>query len=143
MMCPMDLQPPGDREPRSSFEDFDPSEIAPASDAPLRRPATLTTAAIVLLVAAAMNVLFVVGFRPEGATAIVAIVSALGQAGAAVLILARHPAGYLVGIIVGGIGIASGLLRAGDDPLSALMTVALGGFVIWAVAANKPSFRRG
>lgn len=141
-MSPMDPSQPPEPPRRSSFEDFeipDPEALA----TPALRPAVLTTAAVVLIVAALMNVLFVVGFRPSANTAVIAIVLAIGQAIGAALILLRYPAGYVLGIIMGALGIVVGLARSGSDALSALMTVALSGFIIWAVASNRPSFRRG
>jgi hypothetical protein len=140
MMEGVEAGPPEEPK-RSSFEDYeipDPSTMS----TPVRRPAVLTTAAVVLVVAAMTNLLFVVGFGPDATTAAIAIALGIGQAIGAVLILLRHPVGYAVGIAMGAIGVVTGLVRAGDDAISALMTIALSGFVIWAVASNRPSFRR-
>ena len=150
MMGAMETPPGPPSEPtpepprRSSFEDYEiPMPQQASAQRPLRRPAVLTTAAVVLIVAAAINLLFVVGFRPSAGLAALGVVLGVAQAIGAVLILVRHPAGYAVGIALGVVGVVLGLTRAGADALSALMTIALSGFVIWAVASNRSSFRRG
>ncbi len=136
---------PSPEEPaprRSSFEDFE-IPVPARPPAPLRRPAVLTTAAVVLIVAALMNALFLALFKPGGGGVWLIAAIAAAQAIAAVLILIRHPFGMPAGIVMGAVGIVLGIARAPADALSALMTMALSGFVIWAVASNGASFRRG
>jgi hypothetical protein len=150
MMTPMEPptgppDPPAEPPRPSSFEDWQsvvPSN-EPAAARPIRRPPVLTTAAVVLLVAAVMNLLFVVGFRPSATVAVLSLAMGAAQGIGAFLVFVRHPVGYPIGIALGGLGVVVGITRAGDDALSALMTMALSGFVIWAVASNRPSFTRG
>lgn len=134
---------PADPARRSSFEDY---EIpVPMTSAPRggRRPAIITTAAIVLFVSAALNVLLVLAFRPSGSTAtIFAILGALQLIGA-VLVFSLHPLGRYAGLTLGALGVVLGIARATSDATSGLMAAAMNAFVIWAVIAAGPSFRRG
>ena len=44
---------------------------------------------------------------------------------------------------MGGLGIILGLVQATSAPVGGLMSMALNGFVVYAVVAAGPSFRRG
>jgi len=140
------MEPPAepDEAPRrSSFENYE--VPVPITSPPRggRRPAIVATAAIVLFVSAALNVLLVLAFRPSGsAAALYAVLGTLQLIGA-VLVFILHPLGRYAGFALGGIGVLLGLARATDDAMSGLMAAALNAFVIWAVIAAGPSFRRG
>ncbi|HEX6843514.1 MAG TPA: hypothetical protein VF235_00215 [Actinomycetota bacterium] len=134
---------PRDDEParRSSFEDFE--NPVPAPSARPRRSGIVVTAAAVLAVNGLLNVLLVALFRPSGS--IVWLYLALGalQVGAAVLVVLLRPIGRTLGLVLGGLGIVLALVRAPDDALSALLSVALNAFVLYALGVSGPSFRRG
>lgn len=141
MMGGMDPPDPTEPAPRSSFEDFEIPVPTPTT-AP-SRPGIVITAAVVLAISGLLNVLFVVLFSPGGAA--VPLLLALGavQLVAVGMILALLPAGRWLGIGLGAIGIVLGLARASDDAVSALFSVALNAFVIYALGVSGPSFRRG
>ena len=96
-----------------------------------------------LLVAGLMNVLFVVLFGQAGSVAPVYLVLGAAQlvtAGALVMML---PIARPAGLTMGALGIVLGAVQAIEAPVSGLMSMALNGFVIYAVVAAGPSFRRG
>jgi hypothetical protein len=133
---PTDPQEP----PRSRFEDLDVPIPAPV---PLRRRTpTVTTAALILLVSGALTVLTVVLLKPS--TGLVPFFAALGilQLVGAVLVFALTPLGRSLGFALGVVGIVVGLTLLGSNALNGLMTMALNGFVIYALASSGPSFRR-
>lgn len=133
---PTDPQEP----PSSRFEDLDVPIPAPV---PLRRrTATVTTAALILLVSGALTVLTVVLLKPStGLVPLFAILGVLQLVGA-VLVFALTPLGRRLGIALGVVGIIVGLTLLGSSALNGLMTMALNGFVIYALASSGPSFRR-
>lgn len=139
---PTDPPPPEPTPGRNRFEDF---EIPTPAAAPRRgrRPAVLTTAVIVLVVAGLLNGLFVVLFRPSGVAAVAYAVLALAQLTAAVGVLLLRPIGRTLGFAMAGIGIVLGLVRAPGDAVSGLMSIALNAFVIYALVAAGPAFDRG
>jgi hypothetical protein len=61
---------------------------------------------------------------------------------AAALVAMLHPLGRPVGIALGCLGLVVGLLSARSSPANGLATMALNGFVIYALASSGPSFRR-
>ncbi len=133
---PTDPQEP----PRPRFEDLNVPMPAPV---PLRRRTpTVTTAALILLVSGALTVLTVVLLKPStGLVPLFAILGVLQLVGA-VLVFALTPLGRSLGIALGAIGIVVGLTLLGSSALNGLMTMALNGFVIYALASSGPSFRR-
>jgi len=135
---PTPAQPTG----RSRYEDYDLS--APAAP-PLvrRRTPTLVLAAVVLGFSGVLPLLTVVLFEPDGP--VIAGLLALGVAeliGCA-LVVVVHPLGRPIGIALGAIGILLGLVAARSTPANGLVTMALNGFVIYALASSGPAFRRG
>jgi hypothetical protein len=131
---------PEDR-PKSSFENY---EIpVPAQPAKPRRPAVVGTAAIVLFVAGAMNLLTAFFFDQTGlAVALFAMVG-LAQVATAVLLVLMSPIARPAGFAMGALGVVMGLVQAIEAPTAGIMSMALSAFVIYAVAAAGPSFRRG
>ena len=144
-MEPTDTPPPGDRPPYSNrFEDYRIEVPTPQAAPNARRPAIVTTAAIVLLVAGLLGILYVVVFpHGEGAVIWPYLLLGLCQVVGAALVVLGLPAGRTLGFALGALGIVLGLVRATEDATSGLMTMALNGFVIYALAAGGPAFRRG
>jgi len=139
---PTDPPPPEPTPGRNRFEDF---EVPTPQAAPRRRhrPAVLTTAVIVLVVSGVLNGLFVVLFHPGGAAAWALAVLALLQLVAAAGVLLLRSAGRTLGFAMAAIGIVLGLVRAPAGAASALMSIALNAFVIYALVAAGPAFDRG
>jgi hypothetical protein len=147
-MGPNDTPLPGSEPPhRNRFEEYEieiPPSAPPARAGRRARPAIVTTAAIVLLVAGLLGVLYVLVF-PHGEGAVIWPYLLLGvcQVVGAALVVLGLPAGRTLGFLLGAVGIILGLVRATEDATSGLMTMALNGFVIYALAAGGPAFRRG
>lgn len=136
--------PEGDEPRRSRFEDLSDIQVPPPTarrDA--RRPAIVTTAAAVLFVSALMNGIAAALLSPAGATLWLMGCLAVAQLATAAMAVLLVPIGRPVGILVGAIGIAVGLSVAIDGATtSGLITMGLNGFVVYALAASGPSFRR-
>jgi hypothetical protein len=127
---------------RSSFEDYeipDPAAAIPVA----RRPAVVSTATLVLFIAGAMNIAFALLFPQPGSAAPIYVLLGVAQLVASVLLFLMLPIGRIGGLVMGGIGIVLGLIQATDAPASGLMSMALNAFVVWAVVASGPAFRRG
>ncbi len=144
------------QQPRpSSFEDLSDLEIHAQRDAVStgQRTAILITASVVLLAGALFAILYVLLLVPfasssgtstiSGGAVAVLIAYGIGQAVAGVLVLMLVPFGRWLGIAVGIVGIVLGLVRATSAPASGLVSILLSAFVIYALASNGPSFRRG
>jgi uncharacterized membrane protein HdeD (DUF308 family) len=71
------------------------------------------------------------------------IVLGVAELAGAVLVFALHPLGRPLGIGLGCIGIVLGIVSATSAPASGLVTLALNGFVIYALASSGQAFRRG
>jgi hypothetical protein len=129
------------QEPRRSrFEDL--SVPVPAPAPVRRRTATVTTAALILLVSGALTVLTVFVLKPSsGFLPLYAVLGILQLIGA-VLVFALMPVGRSLGIALGAIGVVVGFTLLGSSALNGLMTIALNGYVIYALASSGPSFRR-
>jgi hypothetical protein len=145
-----DPQPPR----RASFEDLsDLDAHAAETVATGRRTAILITASVVLLAGALFAVLYVVLLVPfasssgpstiSGTSVALLIAYGFAQAVAGILVLMLLPIGRWIGITVGVVGIVLGLIRAASTPASGLVSILLSAFVIYALAASGPSFRRG
>jgi hypothetical protein len=135
---PTDPAPAG----RSRYEDYDLAVPTPPP-APRRRTPTLTVAAIVMAVSGILPLITVIGFHPSGgATAALLVLSAAELLGAT-LVLLLHPLGRPVGIALGCVGVGLGIASATQSPANGLVSIALNGFVIYAMASSGPSFRRG
>ena len=121
---------------------------------PRRRPAVITVAGAMLIVAggfAALAGLLILmtgdGATIEGvgdgtSTIAVIVSSALAclEIGSGVLVLRCTPVGRTIGIIVAALGIAGGLAAAGSP--RGMMTIAIFGFVLFALVWNAEAFRR-
>ena len=127
---------------RSRYEDLEIPEPAPAALARRRTP-TVTVAAIVLGFSGALPLLAVALFNVAGTARYGLLALGIVELAAAVLVAILHPAGRPFGIAAACLGIGVGLAAPGTSPANRLVTVALNGFVIYALASSGPSFRRG
>ena len=128
---------------RSRYEDFDLTEVTAATPAPRRRTPTITVAALVLAISGALPLITVAAFRPSGSAATGLLVLGLAELVGATLVFLLHPLGRPVGIVLGCVGIVLGIVSASHSPANGIVTLALNGFVIYALASSGPAFRRG
>ncbi len=135
---PTEPEPTG----RSRYEDYD-LTIPVASSRVRRRTPTLVVAAVVLGVSGVLPLLTVVLFDVSNAAAIALSVLGLLELVACSLVAILHPLGRPFGIALGCVGLVLGLMTARTTPANGLVTMALNGFVIYALASSGPSFRRG
>jgi hypothetical protein len=140
----------------SKYERFEIPVPMPAKG-PRRRPAVVTTAAAVLLVSALFYGLGVALLKMAGgsgsklagvqlsssSSAALFLGLAALQAIAGILVLTLRPVGRGLGIALAGLGIALALLGAASDAVNTLLSLALNGFVIYALATSRSSFDRG
>jgi uncharacterized membrane protein HdeD (DUF308 family) len=127
---------------RSRYEDYDLTVPTPQA-APRRRTPTIAVAALVLAFSGLLPLITAVAFRPSGGATIALIVLGVAELAGAVLVFALHPLGRPLGIGLGCIGIVLGIVSATSAPASGLVTLALNGFVIYALASSGQAFRRG
>lgn len=141
----MEPRPPGEDEPsRSRFEDLSDLTVPVAPRGRRSRPAIVTTSAIVLFVSGLMNAIVAVALTPEGTALWLSAGLAISQGVGALLVVLLVPIGRPIGITLGAVGVVVGFAAAADGSVtSGLMTMALSGFVIYALAASGPAFRRG
>ncbi|MGE5226109.1 MAG: hypothetical protein ACM3OO_04470 [Planctomycetaceae bacterium] len=126
--------------PRSRFEDL--SVPLPAAAPIRRRTPTVTTAALILLVSGALTLLTVFLLKPStGLLPLFAVLGALQLLGGG-LVIGLLPIGRALGLALGAVGVVVGLSLLGSNALNGLMTMALNGYVIYALASSGPSFRR-
>jgi hypothetical protein len=124
---------------------------------PPRRPGVVTGAAVILIVAGILagiaglvvlnggGALEVPGADTEGVATIVALVFlALGALDvvAGLLVLRLSSRGRVIGIVGAAVGILIGLAQLGGSGSSALMSIALYGFVLYALLAYGFVFRQ-
>jgi hypothetical protein len=127
---------------RSRYEDFDLSP--PAAPPPLRRRTpTLVLAAVVLGFSGVLPLLTVVLFKPGGSVAVALLGLGVAELIGCGLVAALHPLGRPVGLVLGAVGVILGVVAARGAPANGLITMALNGFVIYALASSGPAFRRG
>jgi hypothetical protein len=143
-MDPADRPAPDDAAPvgRSRYEDYDLSMPAPQA-APRRRTPTIAVAALVLAFSGLLPLITVVAFRPSGSASLALLVLGVVELAGAWLVFLLHPLGRPLGIVLGVIGVALGVIAATDSPANGVVSLALNGFVIYALAASGPAFRRG
>jgi hypothetical protein len=147
MMKTMDQDPADEPtpRPRSSFEDFDipdPEAVRRAAGTTGRSP-TVTTAAGVLLANGLLGIGTALLFKPEGAIGPALLVLGAAQLVASGLVFMLHPVGRWLGIVLGVLGLVVGAMAATSSAANGLVSLALDGFVIYALASSGPSFRRG
>ena len=144
--------PPPSWRPRSleAWEDVIGSTVAVSR----RRPAAVTIAGVLLIVAggfAALAGLLIVltgdGATIEGFGAgeptlamVLALVLAVLEIVSGLLVLRVTPAGRTLGMVVAGIGIVGGLIAIASP--QGVVTVAIFGFVVFALVTNPDAFRR-
>jgi hypothetical protein len=127
---------------RSRYEDYDLAVPTPQA-APRRRTPTIAVAALVLALSGLLPLITVVAFRPGGRATIGLAVLGVAELVGALLVFALHPFGRPLGIGLGCIGIVLGVVSAASSPANGLVTLALNGFVIYALASSGQAFRRG
>jgi hypothetical protein len=137
----MSTTPPQEPTPGRRFEDLDVPIPVPSSVR--RRNAVITTAAVILFVSGVLGLLTVLFFRPGGSGAVLFAILGVAQLIGAALVIALIPIGRPVGIVLACVGLAVGVSLATSSAVNGLMTMALHGFVIYALASNGPAFRRG
>jgi hypothetical protein len=153
---PVEPGPPEEPPKISKYERFDIPVPVPAKG-PGRRPAVVTTAAVVLLVSALFYGLGVALLKMAGgsgtklagvhlsssSSAVLFLGIAALQAITGILVLALRPVGRSLGIALAILGIVLALLGAASDAVNTLLSLALNGFVIYALATSRSSFARG
>lgn len=143
--------PPPPARPGSleAWEDVIGSTVA----APRRRPAAVTIAGVLLIVAGAFAALagLLILLTGDGATIegfgageptlamVVALVLTMLEIVSGLLVLRVTPAGRTLGIVVAGIGIVGGLVAITSP--QGVVTVAIFGFVAFALVTNPDAFR--
>jgi hypothetical protein len=149
-------EPPEGPPKVSRYERFDIPVPMPAKG-PKRRPAAVTTAAVVLLVSALFSALGIAllkmaggsGYElagvhlSSGASAVLFLGLGGLQAIAGLLVLMLNPAGRSLGIMLAVVGIVLALLGVASDSVNTLLSLALNGFVIYALGTSGSSFTRG
>ena len=141
---PRDPAEPAEPAPtgRSKYEDYDLDVPTPPVVKGARTP-TLTVAAIVLGVSGALALGAVPLFHITGAAAVGFVALGAAEVVAAILVALLHPIGRPFGIVMACAGLIGGLASARSAPVNALISLALYGYVIYALASSGPSFRRG
>lgn len=141
----MEQRPPQDDRPSPSrFEDLSDIHVPTPVRGRPSRPAIVTTAAVVLFVSALMNGIVAGAGLVEGSALMLSGGLAVAQALGALLVVLLVPIGRPFGVVLGAIGVVIGLvIAARGSAASGLVTIGLNGFVIYALAASGPSFRRG
>jgi hypothetical protein len=149
-------EPSGEPPKVSRYERFDIPVPMPAKG-PKRRPAAVTTAAVVLLVSALFSALGIALLKVAGgsgyelagvhlsSTASSVLFLGLGglQAITGVLVLMLKASGRSLGIALAVVGIVLALLGVASDAVNTLLSLALNGFVIYALGTSGSSFTRG
>jgi len=133
---------PSQSHGRSRYEDFDLSDTPPPVAIGRRTP-TLTVAAVVLGFSGVLPLLTIFLFQVEGTATIALAVLGVLELTAAALVAMLRPLGRPVGIALGCLGVVLGVVSAQSSPANGLVTMALNGFVIYALASSGPAFRRG
>ena len=148
-MSDVPTPPPPDRS-------FDVPTPRPAPS-PARRPGAVTGAAVILLIAGALALLFgSVGLTGDGVTidtpfqtsgssgriaAAVLVVQGILSLLAGWLVLRLRPAGRVLGIVVVAFGIVSGLAQLRNTGSSGFLTLALDAYVVYVLFAYGFMFK--
>jgi len=140
--------PPGDSDGRFGDPSAPGMQVPTPVAGPPRRPGPVTGAAWALIVIGVLTLLaglFVSGLGIEvGAVAVVmTIVLAIGAGNvlAGVLVLRLSPIGRVLGFVFAGLGLVGGIAQLGRSAGSSIITLAVDGFILWALATNGDSFR--
>jgi hypothetical protein len=142
--------------PASRFERWDVSMPVPvpASSRPTRSSSITAAAAILVVIGvfvAAVAVAFVPGGDVELASTTVSdtaaltalLVMAAAYIVAGVLVYRRHPAGRVLGLAIGALGLLFGIVQLPTSGAAGLPTLGVNGFIIWALASSSASFKGG
>jgi hypothetical protein len=113
---------------------------------PVPKPPLVTTAAILLFITGALNILSGISVIGLGGLGLVfgVLGIAIGAASiyAGVQILALKEQGRTMGIVVAAIGIAFGIYYVANGYTPAIIGLLLNGFIIYALTQTKSSFSR-
>jgi hypothetical protein len=115
---------------------------------PRRRPGPVTGAGWALIVIGALTTLaglFVSSLGIDGSSVavvtIIVLAMGVGNVLAGVLVLRLSSTGRVLGFVFSGLGLAGGLAQLSGNPGSAMITLAVDGFILWALATNGEAFR--
>jgi len=143
------LPPP----PHAGYEDWA-DRLPPGTDPSVapRRPGVITTAGVLLLVSAGFSLLGALillssGARPTlnglgSARSFAAVLVIIGglHLTAGVLVLARSNRGRILAIVLASFGVLGALSQFGSS--TGFVSLAINGFVVYALATNGDAFRR-
>jgi hypothetical protein len=140
--------PPGQR-----YEDL--VDPMPSASSRPGRPRAVTTAAVLLLVTAAFSTLgglAMIGYRGRaegmfGTTsprmlAVILIVLGVLDLLAGSLVLGQRRSGRVFALVLAGAGIIGALAQLGRGPSSGLVSLAIYGFILYALLVNGSAFDR-
>ena len=119
------------------------------------RPGLVTAAAVLLLIGGGLSIIVgillltgagVAAGRPVGALFVFFGLISLGvgalEVYAGIKVLDLREAGRQLGMILAGVAAALNLLSIGRTPGSSVIGLAIDGFILYALVANAPHFRR-
>lgn len=110
------------------------------------RPPLVTAAAVLLFIGGALGIIAgLILLSVAGLFVLIGILSVLigaAQIYAGVQILAGREQGRMLGIILAGLGAVFALISIAQSPATAVISLALNGFVIYALVTNEAYFRR-
>ncbi len=116
------------------------------AQAPVPRPPLITTAAILLFITGALNIisgLSVIGLGTLGMLfGVIGIAIGAASIFAGVQILGLKEQGRVIGIAIAAIGIAFGIYYISQGYTPAIIGLLLNGFIIYALTQSKASFSR-
>jgi hypothetical protein len=143
------LPPP----PDNPYENW--ADEVPVASARPGRPGAVTTAAVLLLVSAAFSILgglVLMGYRggAEGlfgtmstrTLAVCLIVIGMLDSLAGVLVLRQHRGGRVFAMMLAGVGVVGAIAQFSRGPSSAMVSLAIHGFILYALAVNGRAFDR-
>ena len=146
------LPPP----PLAGYEKWtDRVPTVPVDTSARRRPGVVTASGVLLLVSGAFSllgglILFDADGRPSlpgietgRALAFVLLVTGGLYLIAGLLVLARSNAGRILALVLASIGLVGALSRFGSSPSSGLVSLAINGFIIFALVSCRDAFTAG
>ncbi len=145
----MDQLPPPPGSPDDPFPGTPGFQVPVPMSGPPRRPGPVSVAGWALVVIGALTVLaglFLssIGIDESAVAVAMIIVLAMGAGNilAGVLVLRLRPLGRTLGFVFAGLGFVGGLAQLSGRPGSAIVTLAVDGFILWALATNRQAFVR-
>lgn len=121
---------------------------SPSSGMGSTRPGVVTAAAVLLFVAGGFAILTgLLALALSSLAAILAVFAVLYLAVGAleiyagVLVLQLRERGRMIGMVLAAIGALFALILIGKTPFTSIISLAINGFVIWALYSNESHFR--